>query len=317
MESGKSVGIGLAGIALFFLSDVFAWGFYGHGKINELAVYTLPKPLFRFYKQHVSYMIAHAADADKRRYSDTAEACRHFMDGDHYERALPFDTIPLYFNKAVEKYGRDSILRHGIVPWQVMQMFYRLTEAFKTGDCKAVLRLSADLGHYVGDCHVPLHATSNYNGQKTGQKGIHALWESRLTEMFYDTYDLLSGQATYLEHPMTRIWQAYSGSFGLVDSVLKLEQHLSARFDVNDKYVWVQRGQLLVRTYSEPYCRAYHDLLGDMVERRLRASIDLLGCLIYTAWVQAGQPVLEDMPVEDEPVMPIKKGEMIGREEED
>lgn len=306
-----------AGVALFIYSEVSAWGFYGHGKINELAVYTLPKPLFRFYKRHVDYMIAHAADADRRRYSDTNEACRHFMDGDYYERSLPLDTVPFYFSKALETYGRDSVFHHGIVPWHVFQMFYRLTEAFKSKDSKAILRLSADLGHYVGDCHVPLHATSNYNGQKTGQKGIHALWESRLTEIFFDTYDLLNGQAEYLEHPLINVWQAYSGSFGLVDSVLRLERQLSARFDANDKYVWEQRGQLLVRTYSEKYCKAYHRLLGDMVEQRLQASVRLLGSLIYTAWVQAGQPILEDMPVEEAPVEPSKKGEMIGREEED
>jgi hypothetical protein len=42
------------------------------------------------------------------------------------------------------------------------------------------------LGHYIGDAHVPLHTTSNYNGQKTNQHGIHGLWESRIPEQLFD-----------------------------------------------------------------------------------------------------------------------------------
>ena len=39
---------------------------------------------------------------------------------------------------------------------------------------------SAIIGHYVADAHVPLHAVLNYNGQLTGQTGIHNRWEDEL-----------------------------------------------------------------------------------------------------------------------------------------
>ena len=45
-----------------------------------------------------------------------------------------------------------------------------------------VLRTAADLGHYLADAHVPLHTTGNYNGQRTNQTGIHALWETHNVE---------------------------------------------------------------------------------------------------------------------------------------
>lgn len=293
-----------------------SWGFFGHRKINETAVFTIPKPLFGFYKFHIAYMAEHAADPDKRRYILETEACKHYLDGDHYEKKAPFDTLPRWYKKAVEKYTEDTILAHGIVPWQILQVVYQLTEAFKVKDIQRILKLSADLGHYVGDCHVPLHATSNYNGQKTGQKGIHALWESRLTELYFDGYNLYTGTADYIPNPSEAVWQVFERSYSLVDSVLLLEKQVSEKYSDLTKYTWEQRGNIMVKVYSKAFCESYHEALGGMVESRLRSSALMLGALIYTAWVNAGQPVLETMPVEvPAPVVP-EKAVMKGREEE-
>lgn len=297
------------------VSNCKAWGFFGHEKINLLAVYSIPKPLFGFYKINRFYMRAHAADPDNRRYSDTSEACRHFLDADFYSLNFPNDSIPWSYKKALEKFGEDTVIEHGIVPWHIMTKFYELTKAFKEKNNPAIMRISAELGHYVGDCHVPLHSTSNYNGQKTGQKGIHALWESRLTELNYDKYDLFVGLAEYLDNPQRNIWLAFYRSFHLVDSVLSMEMKVSKDFENKSKYEWVPRGNHLVKTYSSKFCEAYHRDLNGMVEERMRASIQMLASLIYTAWVNAGQPDLIGMPVEDLPIFPSKEM-MIGREEE-
>ena len=32
------------------------------------------------------------------------------------------------------------------------------------------MKYSAEIGHYIADAHVPLHANSNHNGQFTNQK---------------------------------------------------------------------------------------------------------------------------------------------------
>lgn len=302
------------------INSASAWGFYGHQKINELAVYTLPKPLFGFYKTHVVYITKHAIDADKRRYILSEEACRHYLDGDYYEHALPLDTIPHLYKDAIAKYTEDTVLHHGIVPWHIQTMMYRLTEAFKAKDAARILKLSADLGHYVGDCHVPLHATSNYNGQKTNQVGIHGLWESRLPELFNTEYDFFTGAAIYIDKPVNAIWDAYSESFALVDSVLKTENTISNKFSLDKKYALETKGNNLVKVYSQEFCKAYHLALGNMVEDRLRSSISLLGSLWNTCWVNAGQPDLPDMPIEQEPQNskeeePIQQEKMIGREE--
>lgn len=308
-------------LMLYLLScgQVFAWGFFGHQKINEIAVYTLPKPLFGFYKANVDYIRVHATDPDNRRYVVADEACRHYLDGDHYEAKAPFDTLPHLYKDACTKYTEDSILAHGIVPWHVQTVLYRLTEAFKAKDVAKILKLSADLGHYVGDLHVPLHSTSNYNGQKTNQKGIHALWESRLPELYFDNYYLFTGLAVYNETPGISAWKAFDQSYSLVDSVLKTEKRVSLLFPDEQKYTWEVRGTTTVRTYSQPFCSAYHLALGNMVENRMRASIILLGSLWYTAWVNAGQPDLGNMPMNETPKEPEtlpENASMIGREEE-
>ncbi len=293
-----------------------AWGFFGHRKINEIAIFSIPKPLFGFYKHYASYLSDHAADPDKRRYILETEACKHFLDGDHYEISVPFDTLPKYYSKAIEQYGEDTIRAHGIVPWNILFVMNQLTEAFKAKDVGRILKLSADLGHYVGYCHVPLHATSNYNGQKTGQKGIHALWESRLTELYFDTYNLYTGQGTYLNNTREAVWNAYEASFVLIDSVLRTERRVSKQVGELNKYSWEQRGAVMVKVYSKAFCQAYHLALGDMVEQRMRASIQLLASLIYTAWVDAGQPNLEHVPVDEELIIVPEKVMIKGREEE-
>lgn len=58
-----------------------------------MAVFILPGDMIRFYKNNILYIKEHAVDADKRRYSDTAEAPRHFIDADRYGKD-PFDSIP-------------------------------------------------------------------------------------------------------------------------------------------------------------------------------------------------------------------------------
>lgn len=304
---------------LLCAGDVYAWGFFAHRKINEHAVYAVPEPLFGFYKLHMDYLVKHATDADNRRYVNTQEACRHYLDGDRYERRAPFDTLPHYYGQAKAKYTEDTLLAHGIVPWHIQLVLLRLTDAFKEKHTENILKLSADLGHYVGDLHVPLHASSNYNGQKTGQHGIHALWESRLPELYYESFDLLTGQAVYTTDYANLIWTAFGESFTLADSVLSSEKRLSVTFQDNRKYGWEVKGQNPVRVYSTAFCQAYYNALGTMVQDRMKASIRMLSMFWYSCWINAGQPVLNVEPAPaapDEQAPPQPKGSMLGREEE-
>ena len=273
-------------------SRVEAWGFLGHQRINRMAVFCLPPEMFGFYKYHIDYVTTHAVDPDKRRYAVEGEAACHFMDLDRYG-PQPFDSVPVRWIDAVAKFSEDSLLAHGIVPWAVQRTYFRLITAFEKKDVAAILKYSSDLGHYVGDAHVPLHTTSNYNGQKTNQHGIHGLWESRIPELSIDNYLLMAGRATYIDEPLTQIWDVLERSHSALDSVLLFEKELTSHFPEDQKLTYELRGATAVRVYAPEFTREYERMMDGMVERRMEASIKLTASLWYTAWVMGGQPDLD------------------------
>lgn len=295
-----------------------SWGFHAHKLINRMAVFTLPAETSGFYKDYVDFISEHAVDADKRCYVDSAESPRHFIDIDKYGNR-PFDTIPIHWSAAVEKFSERKLLSAGIVPWQINRSYHNLVRAMGDKNLNQILRHSADLGHYLADAHVPLHTTQNYNGQYTNQIGIHAFWESRLPEMFADQYNFFVGRAQYIESPLDEAWRIVRESFSLVDSVLTVEDELSKSFSADRKYAYVARNRTLVRTYSDDYALAYHQALQGMVERRMRASVISIGSFWYSAWVDAGQPSLRTLtkqkPAPDSLPGPAPDQKIIGREE--
>lgn len=279
------------------------WGFFAHRRINELAVYTLPPELFGFYKKHIEFIKEHAVDPDKRRYGVKGEAERHFIDADHYckgiPRCNPFLYLPKRWNVAVDKLTEDTLRAYGIVPWHIEKMQLRLIRAFEERDVQKILRLSTELGHYIGDAHVPLHTTENYNGQFTDQVGIHGFWESRIPELYHQDYDFFVGKAVYIAGPLETAWSVVEHSHWGVDSVLSFEQMLNDRFQADRKYSFEQRGRMLMKVYSEEYSRAYQEMLDGQIERRMRESIRTIGSFWYSAWVDAGQPDMSNLDTID------------------
>lgn len=271
------------------------WGFYGHRQINYYAVFLLPPEMLIFYKKHIDFIKEHAVDPDKRRYLVTGEGPRHYIDIDRYG-AYPYDSLPRDWKKAVEKYSLDTLLQHGIVPWWIQTMLHRLTNAFRERNAASILKISAELGHYIGDAHVPLHASSNHNGQFTNQKGIHGFWESRIPELLAEKeWDFFIGKAQYIHDPLSFTWQRVLESAAAADTVLLLEKQLSLSFPADLRYGFEDRSGTIVRVYSAAYTRQYDRILNSMVERRMRASIFAVASFWFTAWVDAGQPPLKTL----------------------
>ena len=291
----SAVPIGLLTLILLLPAPAGAWGFFAHRLINRLAVFTLPPEMVGFYKANIDYLTTNATRPDSRRTVVPGEAPRHFLDLDVYGDSAAYQ-LPRSYPDAVALLGEDSLLRHGIVPWQVARMKGQLTAAFQAHETDRILHLSADLGHYIADACVPLHTTHNYNGQLTGQRGIHGFWESRLPELLSSGYDFFTGPAPYLERPTDVIWATVARSHAAVDSVLTFERDLSRKFPEDRKYGFEQRGAATVRTYSRDFAREYHQRLNGQVERQLRLAVRLVGAFWYTAWVDAGQPDLSTLP---------------------
>jgi len=303
----------IPGIVLILFCS--SWGFFAHYHINRLAVFTLPKAMAGFYKANIEFITEHAVSADKRRYVDSTEAPRHYFDADHYGKN-PFNAMPQHWDDAAVKYSADTLIKYGTVPWTIQENYYFLVKAFKAHDTTAILIASANLGHYIADAHVPLHLTQNYNGQLTNQTGIHALWESRLPELFSSKYNYYAGKAQYIENPLAEAFKICRSSFKSVDTVLRFERMLSRRFPADKKYTLVQHGKRQVKDYSVEYAKAYHKMLKGMVERRMRSAILAVGSYWYSAWVDAGQPDLDKLikqPLDDAEKKKIQQEETLYR----
>lgn len=284
---------------IFFLTIIsakcFCWGFYAHKKINYYAVFLLPPEMMVLYKPNIDFLSEHAVDPDMRRYAVPEEGPRHYIDIDHYGK-YPYDSMPRKWNDAVAKYSEDTLNAYGIVPWWVPTMLYKLTDAFKEKNQAKILRYSAEIGHYIADAHVPLHANSNHNGQYTDQKGIHGFWESRIPELLAEKdWDFFIGKADRIKNPSDFMWKRVLESAAASDTVLRFEKELSRNFPSDQKFSFEDRNGLTIRQYSSSFSIKFNEMLKGMVERRMRQSIYAVASFWYTAWVNAGQPDLTQL----------------------
>ncbi len=358
------------------------WGFFGHRKINRMAVFTLPPDMMVFYKKNIEYITEHAVDPDKRRYATKHEGVRHYIDLDHWgeypftdfprtqigalmkytdvffinkrndtiqlfgnemkigeddfylkykskkkksviiskkdyrsffynnilslyyedEWLVECDSLQKYFGEQVDLkncqkiYAEDTFSEYGVLPFHLVRMQKKLTDAFRNKDSKSILRLSAEIGHYIGDAHVPLHTTENYNGALTNQIGIHAFWETRIPELFAEKeYDFFVGKAEYIENKNDYFWDVILTSHSLLDSVFEIEKDLVRTFPEDQQFCFDERNGRSIRTQCREFAQAYSDRMKGMVEDRMTASVHALGSLWYSAWVDAGQPDLNNL----------------------
>jgi len=315
------------GILFFAHLPSYCWGFFAHQKINYHAVFLLPPEMMVLYKPNISFLSEHAVDPDKRRYAVQDEGAKHYIDIDHYGD-YPYSNVPRKWKEAVAKFGEDSLKVYGIVPWHIQAMLYRLTDAFKEKNLSKILKNSAEIGHYISDSHVPLHANSNHNGQYTNQKGIHGFWESRVPELLAEKeFNFFIGKAQYIDKPLDYTWARVLESAKASDSVLSFEKQLTAKFSTDQKYSFENRNATVIRQYSASFTMAYNNLLNGMVERRMKLSIFSVASFWYTAWVNAGQPDLRPLSKQKLSASDLKEfeelntawksaGKIIGRPEE-
>lgn len=271
------------------------WGFSVHRHINRSAAEALPQPLGGWMMREVDWLSAHATDADKRKHSVEREAPRHYLDRDAPALTC-LDSLgdaPSY-SRAECACTEDTLWAYGVLPWQIQWSQKRLVEAFDAQDREAILRAAADLGHYVADAHVPLHTTLNYNGQLSGQVGVHSLWETRLPELYGGGYDLVVDEVTYVFDVGAWAWAVVEQSHQHVEPLLKAERVLFATW-VGDDQVREERGGVMALQHVEPWCAAYEEALNGMVAERWRRAIGGVSSLWYTAWVDAGEPDLSEI----------------------
>ena len=275
-------------------STASAWGFDAHQFIVSKAIDILPDPIRPFFDANRAFIVERAIDPDLWRNAGfTEEPPNHFLDLDAYG-PYPFPDLPRELDAAVKKFGFDMLRENGMLPWRTHEIAGRLIRGFaalhKNGPyARSDIRFfSAVIGHYVADAHVPLHAVLNYNGQLTGQFGVHNRWESELFDRYQKQLQLKPGPLRRITNERDYIFETLLESFQLAPAVLAADREAIGNRDIyDDRYFET----LFVRTRP-------------ILEKRLSESIIGVASIIVSAWEQAGKPTL---PLREPPRPPQRR----------
>ena len=269
-----------------------AWGFDVHRYITDKAIDLLPDGLRPFYEKHRAFIVEHAVDPDLWRTAGwEAESPRHFVDLDAYGPP-PFAALPRDYDRAVEQWGTEFVTRNGLLPWRTAEIFGQLQRAFEQQERRGggggyalenVKFFSAVLAHYVADGHVPLHAVMNYDGQLTGQQGIHARWETDLVRRALPTLRLAPAPPMPIHDPRTYMFDVLEASFPGAERILAADALAIKGKDA----------------YDDEYFQILDRETRPLLEQQLSKSISAVASMIFGAWEAAGRPpLLLDPPPE-------------------
>ena len=293
----KPLLIAIFASAIGFLT--LSWGIVGHERINKAAVMALPQSLQVFFYNHIDFITQEASVPDIRKYALNYkdENPRHYFDMENFGAV---DSIPQTLEAAKKKYDAKFLNDNGILPWYIEDMMVKLTKAFKDKNRAEILFLAADLGHYIGDAHMPLHTSANHDGQLSDQKGIHSLWESRLPELFAKNYKLNVPQAQYYQDVHKATWDMINDTHSLAQPLLDIDKKLRTTTPEGQVFKMDPDGKVLKSKYntavfSDEYAKKLHEQLNGMVESQMKKAITATASFWYTAWVNAGKPDLSDL----------------------
>lgn len=276
-------------IALVAPARAGAWGFEAHQFIVRRAIEQLPEPMRPFFEKHREFIVAHSIDPDLWRTAGwVEEPSRHFVDLDAYG-AFPFRELPREYDRAVEKFGRAMVERNGLLPWRAAETTGELRRAFAQqtrGGAPYALEnvkfFSAIVAHYVSDGFVPLHAVLNYDGQLTGQHGVHARFEGELFTRYSARLTIAPPPVSSATDPRDFMFDTLLASFQLADEVFKADREVTG-----------SRSE-----YDAAYFDAFLGRVQPMLERRLSQAISGVASVLIGAWEAGGRPALPLQPPE-------------------
>lgn len=270
-------------IVVFEPAPAQAWGSAGHRYIMQRAIDLLPADLKPFFVQHRDELVLRVVDPDLWRNVGWEDDPNHFLDFGVTEYGpYPFTALPRDYDAALQKFGAATLKKYGLLPWREAEMSGNLRRGFE-GFARQpryavsdVVLFSAAASHYMQDAHQPLHATDNYDGQMTGQRGVHSRFETDLVERYLQRLVVMPAAPTPIINPRDYAFDVLLSSYQLVDPLLKADKEATEGREF----------------YDDAYFEAFFARVKPMLEKRLSESITATAGLIMGAWQQAGKPAL-------------------------
>jgi hypothetical protein len=159
-----------------------AWGHLGHQTVAEIGS-TLTTNGNKFWTANTSNLgvLANVPDVVWKSLPTAAqEKPTHFFQPDSYiSDPNQFGTFPRIWEDAVAKYTQAALNITGTATWRAKQLYELAVKAFRQGDFVTGLQYAGTMSHYIGDLSQPLHDAKNYDGQETGDVGIHSYFETK------------------------------------------------------------------------------------------------------------------------------------------
>ena len=256
-----------------------AWGFDVHKFIMARAIVLLPAEIRPFFQKYEPSIVERAIDPDLwRTVGWMEEPPRHFLDMDAYG-PHPFTALPHDHAEAVKRYGAAFVEKNGTLPWRGEEIYKKLVEAFtqKSPYARDNIKLFAPvLAHYCADAHQPFHAALNYDGQLTGQWGIHSRFETELFERYQRRLQLAPALPAPITNSREFMFATLTASFPFVQAVLDADKAAVAGREF----------------YDDAYFDELFVSVRPILEKRLSDSIAGVAAIISAAWVEAGRPAL-------------------------
>jgi hypothetical protein len=261
-----------------------SWGSKGHRIINDKSSACYPENLWFLIPNWTNVVTVNASAADYRKSSDPNEAPKHYIDIDNYPEFIQNGQISQSFDTMVARHGYAFVMDQGILPWATITAFDSLKACFGRYNWNKAALFAADLGHYLGDGHQPLHITKNYNGQLTGQTGIHSRYETTMIAKYEQLLVYPPDSVQFITDVSGFVFSNIYTNYAYVDSLLLAD--IAAR-------------TIAGNTSSDVYYQALWNGTGTFTIGLLRHASLSLADLIYTAWVEAGSPLMYPVGIAD------------------
>ncbi len=262
-------------LALIAVPCAFAWGPNAERLVTNKAVDTLPPEIGSFFDSNRRFLVQHVTDSDVSATVDSTDKDNGFIALDHYG-SFPFTALPRTYATALRKYGKHSLDKYGLLPWQIGVCSQKLTQALESQDWQGAKLAAAALAHYVAAAHDPFNTTMDRDGSLSDQQGVNLRFGGGLVDRYQLFFFVKPNEATYIKDPTDHAFEMALSAHAWLENILNADR--LAHQDLAG--------------YSDEYYDRFYAQAGAVLIRQLSDASTDIGSYWMTAWINAGRPQL-------------------------